>query len=328
MGSSRQEIRRRSVLCGVVGGAGVLAGCAGGGDSPAESGTDDGEVPENSSDHDGTGGSATHGGIRVAVVHHTWATEYVDRAAGSEQPCIASVPTSEARLSITVEAEPVDDSVDGVDAALFDGATVVCGETEYELQSIMPETGETSSASQFELGFQVPADNGECQLAVAWQGEAASSETFQLGLGPEREPEIPEDVPSCSTTGSGESFEIRVRNETGEERLLHGVAAITGAGSIEERNGSYQFMVEYSDEGAETVVTRLEEFGAFENPEEMSFAIVLDRNVVTTLGFSEELAAMMERGEWQADPRLLMMFNERETAERVRSVILGKLTHG
>lgn len=324
MGSSRQGIRRRSVLCGVVGGAGVLAGCAGGSDSPPESGTDDGGVPESNRDRDGTGGSATHGGIRVAVVHHTWATEHVDRSVGSKEPCIASVPADETRLSITVEAEPVDDGVEGVDTGLFDGTTVVCGDAEHELQSIVSKTSETSSAPRFELGFRVPEDEGECQLAVAWQGEAASAETFQLGLGPEREPNIPDDVPSCSTTESGASFEVRVRNAAGEERLLHGGAAITGAGSIEERDGSYQFMVEYSDEGAETVVTRLEEFGAFENPGEMSFAIVLDGNVVTTLGFSAELAATMERGEWQADPRLLMMFNERETAERVRNVILDE----
>lgn len=301
---------------GAVGCMAAVAGCIGGSDTENGGGLGVGGGQ-------GSGGSETHGGVSVTVAHHVIKTKVL-RYDDDDNPCIASVASGKEELSVVLDIDPGD--IDVAPNEIISGAVLRCDGDAYELMSVSSLHSDGAAGERLAVGFDVPEDvePASCDLELTWQGTGSSAETFQFGLGPEQASDLPDHVPSCATVELRASFKVRVRNPAGEDRVLHGVDVITRAGPVEERNGSYQFTVTYSDEGAETVVTRLREFGAFENPGDMTFLIMLDGDVITELGFSAELAGMMERGEWRDDPQLLMMFSERETAERVRNVIVGE----
>lgn len=324
MGSSGEGIRRRIVLFGVGGGIGFLAGCSGGEVSPSEIGSDDGKATGTDEGGSEFGGSVTHGGVTVTVTHHvinTQVLQYDDDG----NPCIELVVSDKVRLLVSMNIDSGDADVPPHE--IVEGLVLRCNGESYEVFSVSFSPNDNMAGERVLVGFEVPEDidTGSCELELAWQGNSSSSETFQFGLGPEQESEVPEDVPLCQSKELRESFEVRVRNSAGEERGLHGVDAIARSGPVKELNGMYGFTVRYFDEAAETVVTRLKEFGTLDNPSETTVLIELEGNVVSTLEFTVDLVEEMKNGNWLEDPRLRLSFGDREEAKRVRSVIEGEL---
>lgn len=139
-----------------------------------------------------TGGSASHGGFKVAVEYHATTTKRVAHP-DDGQRCLESVESGTLRVLVAVRIEHIDGNELDVPSVvdIINGGTLVCGGDEYDIVSLSHMTTDTDSVERFVIGFQVNEgfDASPCELELTWQGESASMETVRLGLGAEREPE-------------------------------------------------------------------------------------------------------------------------------------------
>lgn len=307
------EVTRRRILTGVAGTLALFAGCTGGRDGAMGGG---GGLGGGS----GSGGSETYGRVTVTVDHHVRAAEYATYDEDG-QPCVQPVESGRLLLSVVVRIETGDIDLEPLDTV--ETSTLDCDGELFDLSSVSVLSSEGGPGEAFEVGFEVPEglDASSCELELRWQGDSSSEESFRFGLGPERNPDLPKGLPRCNTAKLRESFAVQV-TLGGEEHLLFDADDVSMVGQVEEANGSYRILITLSDEGADKVEKRLRDTGVLDSPGDARILVELDGEVVMDLGMSPELAEQVDSGEW--DGQLLLLFEDRETVETVRDVLLGR----
>jgi hypothetical protein len=132
---------------------------------------------------------------------------------------------------------------------------------------------------------------------------------------------VTDDEPTGSdATATGESRVRITVAADGEERELVTGADVATVGDVESaRQGGYQVAVALTDAGTEAFAAGLERVGAFDDPSAHELRIYLDGERVTAATLVPRLTAEIASGEW--DGRFLVLVDEREEAERLRTAL-------
>ena len=127
----------------------------------------------------------------------------------------------------------------------------------------------------------------------------------------------------ADAAATGES-RVRITVATDEEeRELATGADVATVGDVESaRQGGYRVAVALTDAGAEAFAAGLERVGAFDDPSAHELRTYLDGERVTTATLAPGLAAEIASGEW--DGRFLVLVDEHEEAERLRTALAGE----
>jgi len=150
---------------------------------------------------------------------------------------------------------------------------------------------------------------------------ASVREAVDAGTDPtDSEPTTGGDTEEVATTEApNDRLRIAVSDGDGERDLVTG-DDVASVGDVERsRQGGYQVRVTLTDDGTAAFRDGLERAGAFDDPASREIRTYLDGDRVQTARLGNDLAAAMERGEW--DGRLLVGLSDREAAERLKDAL-------
>lgn len=127
---------------------------------------------------------------------------------------------------------------------------------------------------------------------------------------------------TTSTSSSGSQVQLAVTLD-GETRTLVTGSDVKTVGDIEQtRPSGYVVPLTLTDRGTTAFTTTLEQIGAFDDPTACEITTSVGGERVATTALGEDLAAVMESGDW--DGSLVVGVSDQATAERLRDAFLSE----